>query len=55
MFAAVNNLPVTYTGPSIAGLKPAPFKTGTGDLVAVNEATGKVRWDDKLPSSPYGG
>jgi outer membrane protein assembly factor BamB/predicted lipoprotein with Yx(FWY)xxD motif len=55
VFAAVNNLPVTYTGPSIAGLKPAPFKTGTGNLVAVNEATGKVHWDDKLPSSPYGG
>jgi outer membrane protein assembly factor BamB/predicted lipoprotein with Yx(FWY)xxD motif len=55
VFAAVNNLPVTYTGPSIASLKPAPFKTGTGDLVAVNEATGKVEWDHKLPSSPYGG
>jgi outer membrane protein assembly factor BamB/predicted lipoprotein with Yx(FWY)xxD motif len=55
VFAAVNNLPVTYTGPSIASLKPAPFKTGTGDLVAVNEATGKAEWDHKLPSSPYGG
>ena len=49
VFAAVNNLPVTYTGPSIANLKPASFKTGTGDLVAVNEATGKVEWDRQAP------
>ncbi len=54
VFAAVNNLPVTYTGPSLADLKPAPFNKGAGDLVAVNEATGKVEWDAKLPSSPYG-
>ena len=55
VFAAVNNLPVTYTGPAIADLKPASFKTGTGDVVAVNEGTGRVEWDHKLPSSPYGG
>ena len=28
--------------------------TGTGDIVAVDEATGKIKWDNKLPSSPYG-
>ena len=54
VFAAVNNLPVTYTGPALADLKPPRFNAGTGDLVAVNEATGKVEWDQKLPSSPYG-
>jgi outer membrane protein assembly factor BamB/predicted lipoprotein with Yx(FWY)xxD motif len=55
VFAAVNNFPVTYTGPAIADLKTPAFNTGTGDLVAVNEATGAVEWDRKLPSSPYGG
>src|SRR5215469_2205485 len=27
---------------------------GTGEMVAVNQETGKIVWDDKLPSSPYG-
>ncbi len=54
VFAAVNNLPATYNGPAFADIKAAPFNTGTGDLVAVNEATGRVEWDDKVPSSPYG-
>jgi outer membrane protein assembly factor BamB len=54
VFAAVNNLPITYSGQSFENAKLAPYKTGTGDLVAVNEATGQVEWDDKLPSSPYG-
>ncbi len=26
----------------------------TGEMVAVNQDTGKVDWDTKLPSSPYG-
>jgi outer membrane protein assembly factor BamB/predicted lipoprotein with Yx(FWY)xxD motif len=56
VFAAVNNLPVTYTGPALADIKfSTPVNKGTGDLVAVNDATGKVEWDAKLPSSPYGG
>ena len=56
VFAAVNNLPVTYTGPTFADIKfSTPLTKGTGDLVAVDEATGKIQWDDKLPSSPYGG
>src|SRR4029077_1292321 len=37
-----------------ANVKFPAFNKGTGDLVAVNEATGRVEWDDKLPSSPYG-
>src|SRR4029077_4767678 len=56
VFAAVNNLPVTYTGPTFADIKfSTPITKGTGELVAVDEATGKIVWDDKLPSSPYGG
>ena len=54
VFAAVNNLPVTYSGPALKDLKPHPYNQGTGDLVAVNEATGSVEWDDRLPSSPFG-
>jgi outer membrane protein assembly factor BamB/predicted lipoprotein with Yx(FWY)xxD motif len=54
VFAAVNNLPETYSGPAFANEKLPDFNKGTGDLVAVNEATGRVEWDDKLPSSPYG-
>jgi outer membrane protein assembly factor BamB len=32
----------------------AAINKGTGEMVAVNQDTGKVEWDDKLPSSPYG-
>ena len=55
VFAAVNNLPWTYKGQGLTGISPAvPFSKGTGELVAVDETTGNVRWDDKLPSSAYG-
>ena len=53
MFAAVDNLPSKYVSQGLPGVQDKPTQ-GTGDLVAVNEATGKVQWDDKLPSSPYG-
>ena len=59
-FAAVNNLPVPvtkargYDEPSAAAFEAAIGK-GTGEMVAVNQDTGKVEWDDKLPSSPYRG
>ena len=32
----------------------ASIATATGEMVAVNQDTGKIEWDDKLPSSPYG-
>lgn len=56
VFAAVNNLPVRYKGQTglAEGELVGGLGAGTGDLVAVNEATGDVGWDDKLPSSPYG-
>jgi outer membrane protein assembly factor BamB len=58
-FAAVNDLPFTEraeSGPyfgSFQAFETAVTK-GTGEMVAVNQDTGKVEWDDKLPSSPYG-
>ena len=54
VFAAVNNPPAFYKGQGLSFVSFAPLNSGTGDLVAVNEATAKVEWDDKLPSSPYG-
>jgi outer membrane protein assembly factor BamB len=55
VFAAVNNLPSTYSGQGLAYIKYSlPLSKGTGDLVAVDEASGRIEWDDKLPSSPYG-
>jgi plastocyanin len=56
VFAAANNLKATFTGQEgYADLKVAPVTSGTGDLVAIDEETGKIEWDTKLPSSPYGG
>jgi alcohol dehydrogenase (cytochrome c) len=57
-FAAVNNLPVLMTKAKGYDEPGATFERaineGTGEMVAVNQDTGKVEWDDKLPSSPYG-
>jgi outer membrane protein assembly factor BamB len=56
VYAAVNNLPSHYASDDggLSAVSFAPPSSGTGDLVAVDEATGKVKWDRKLPSSPYG-
>jgi outer membrane protein assembly factor BamB len=55
VFAAVNNLATTYKG---QGLKfasfPVPPAKGTGEFVAIDVATGKIKWDNKLKFSPYG-
>ncbi len=57
VFAAVNNLGLTMSVKGVVGtsstLQDAVGKA-TGDLVAVNQDTGKIEWDDKLPSTPYG-
>jgi alcohol dehydrogenase (cytochrome c) len=57
VFAAVNNLPVPMTASGIAESGTAfeaSIGKATGEMIAVNQDTGKVVWDDKLPSSPYG-
>jgi plastocyanin len=56
VYAAVNNLPSHYASDDggLAAVSFAPPSSGTGELVAVDEATGKVKWDRKLPSSAYG-
>ena len=57
VFAAVNNLAVPI---SVKGVQEsskafsASIAKATGEMVAVNQDTGKIEWDVKLPSSPYG-
>ncbi len=56
-FAAVNNLavPLTVKGVSESSAAfDASLSKATGEMIAVNQDTGKIEWDDKLPSSPYG-
>jgi glucose dehydrogenase len=62
-FAAVNDLAVPQyehgapapanAAAEVAGLSKL-VSGGKGEVVAVNQDTGKVAWDDKLSSSPYG-
>ena len=57
VFAAVNNLavPMSVNGVTESGKAfDASIGTATGEMVAVNQDTGKIEWDVKLPSSPYG-
>jgi alcohol dehydrogenase (cytochrome c) len=57
VFAAVNDVPFSMTNiaPAESGKAfEASIVNGTGEMVAVNQDTGKIIWDDKLPSSPYG-
>ncbi len=56
-FAAVNDLAVPL---SVSGVTESSSQFGasigkaTGEMVAVSQGTGKIEWDDKLPSTPYG-
>ena len=56
-YAAVNNLavPLTVTGLAESSKAfEAAIAKATGELVAVDQDTGKIEWADQLPSSPYG-
>jgi alcohol dehydrogenase (cytochrome c) len=57
VFAAVNNLGVPMTVKGLAETYKAyeaSIPKATGEMVAVSQDTGKIEWDDQLPSSPYG-
>ncbi len=57
IFAAVNNLAVPMSVKGVTESSKAfeaSIPKATGEMVAVNQDTGKIEWDDKLPSSPYG-
>jgi len=56
-FAAVNNLAVPLSVKGLAEKSKtfeAAIPKATGEMIAINQDTGKIEWDDKLPSSPYG-
>jgi alcohol dehydrogenase (cytochrome c) len=56
-FAAVNNLGVPISVKGVAESSSAfsaAIAKATGEMVAVNQDTGKIEWAHKLPSSPYG-
>jgi outer membrane protein assembly factor BamB len=56
VFAAANNLPVTYQGQNGPADETFPVQVskGSGEFLAIDQSSGLVAWDDKLPSSPYG-
>ena len=57
VFAAVNNLglPLTVKGAAESSSAfSASITKATGEMVAVSQDSGKIIWDDKLPSTPYG-
>ena len=57
VFAAVVDIPLPMTVHGAAESSQAfqaSISKGTGEIVAVNQNTGKIIWDDKLPSTPYG-
>jgi outer membrane protein assembly factor BamB len=56
-YAAVNNLAVPLSVKGVAESSTAfaaSIAKATGEMVAVDQDTGKIEWADKLPSSPYG-
>jgi alcohol dehydrogenase (cytochrome c) len=56
-FAAVNNLGVPMSAKGVTGNSAAleaSIGKATGEMIAVNQDTGKIEWDDHLPSTPYG-
>jgi alcohol dehydrogenase (cytochrome c) len=57
VFAAVNNLAVSIGEKGVITTSKkfdASIARATGEMVAINQDTGKVDWDVKLPSTPYG-
>jgi outer membrane protein assembly factor BamB len=58
-YAAVNDVPapVCASGSGCSISQKAAIEAilkGAGEMVAVNQDTGRVEWDTKLPSTPYG-
>jgi alcohol dehydrogenase (cytochrome c) len=56
-FAAVNNLAVPLSVKGVTESSQAfeaSIPKATGEMIAVNQDTGKIEWADQLPSSPYG-
>jgi alcohol dehydrogenase (cytochrome c) len=54
LFVPWLNFPVHASATGLAGGLAFNFKTGTGGLTAVDPGTGKVLWQNKLPSEDFG-
>jgi outer membrane protein assembly factor BamB len=54
IYVPVVNLAATFKTKTQKLATNAPFAKGTGQMVALSVATGKVLWDRKLAKSPYG-
>ena len=54
LFVPWLNFPVRASATGLAGGLAFNFKTGSGGLTAVDPATGKVLWQNKLPSEDFG-
>ncbi len=53
VYVPVNNLYAIYHGQRLP--EQQNLMEGTGEIVAIDIATGQVRWDRRLPHSVYGG
>jgi outer membrane protein assembly factor BamB len=54
IYVPVVNFPAIYRAMQFGPPAQADPITGRGELVALDIATGRVRWDRRLPHSPYG-
>ncbi|MGE5434790.1 MAG: PQQ-binding-like beta-propeller repeat protein [Candidatus Doudnabacteria bacterium] len=54
LFVPWLNFPVRASATGLAGGLAFNFKTGSGGLTAVDPGTGKVLWQNKLPSEDFG-
>ncbi|MBO0881450.1 MAG: PQQ-binding-like beta-propeller repeat protein [Mycobacterium sp.] len=54
VYVPVVNLAATFKNKTEPIAANAPFSQGTGEMVALSLTTGKVVWDHRLPSTPYG-
>ena len=54
VYAAVNNLGATYTNNYESGIQTGNVFAGTGVMVALNLANGKIVWGHRFTQSPYG-
>jgi len=54
VYAPTNNLAYTVTDGAV-GMSEADPAEGTGEMVALDIATGEVEWERQFDSSPYGG
>ncbi|MER7015278.1 PQQ-binding-like beta-propeller repeat protein [Saccharopolyspora sp. NPDC000359] len=53
VYVAVNNMGMTWEDQETPSMPP--LTSGTGELVALDLASGRIKWSHPLDSSPYGG